>query len=149
MQNQLTVEERVIVAIRRITRSVDIHSDFLKRNFGLTGPQLTILRVVKRLQPVPAGEVARTANFNQGTLTGIFDRLESNGLVSRTRHAPDRRTVMLRLTAEGDRVLAAVPFLLRKRCLESLETMPASEQALLLKMLEHLAHLMEDDSPIA
>src|SRR5437588_8989066 len=99
MQKSLTLEERVIVALRRITRSVDMHSYFLQRNFGLTGPQLTILRVIKRLQPISVGDVARTANFNPGTLTGIVDRLEAGGFVSRKRQAPDRRTVILRLTA--------------------------------------------------
>jgi DNA-binding MarR family transcriptional regulator len=149
MQKHLTLEERVIVALRRITRSVDMHSDFMQRNFGLTGPQLTILRVIKRLQPISAGELARTANFNPGTLTGIFDRLEANGFISRKRHAPDRRTVILRLTAAGNRVLAEAPFLLRQHCLDALDAMPADEQAALLNAVERLAHLMEADSPIA
>jgi DNA-binding MarR family transcriptional regulator len=149
MQKSLTLEERVIVALRRITRSVDIHSDFMQRHFGLTGPQLTILRVIKRLQPISAGELARTANFNPGTLTGIFDRLEANGFISRKRHAPDRRTVILRLTAAGNRVLAQAPFLLRQHCLDALDAMPADEQAALLNAVERLAHLMEADSPIA
>jgi DNA-binding MarR family transcriptional regulator len=149
MQKSLTLEERVIVALRRITRSVDIHSDFMQRQFGLTGPQLTILRVIKRLQPISAGELARTANFNPGTLTGIFDRLEANGFISRKRHAPDRRTVILRLTAAGDRVLAQAPFLLRQHCLDALNAMPTDEQASLLNAVERLADLMEADSPIA
>lgn len=149
MQSGLTLEERLIVALRRITRSVDMHSDYLQRNFGLTGPQLTILRVIKRLQPISVGDVARSANFNPGTLTGIVDRLEASGFVSRKRQAPDRRSVILRLTAAGDRVLANVPFLLRDRCLQSLESMPAADQTNLLKALEHLAQLMEADSPIA
>ena len=148
MQKNLTLEERVIVALRRITRSVDIHSDFMQRHFGLTGPQLTILRVIKRLQPISAGKLARTANFNPGTLTGIFDRLEANGFISRKRHAPDRRTVILRLTAAGNRVLAQAPFLLRRHFLEALGAMPADEQAALLNAVERLAHLMEADSPI-
>jgi len=149
MQSGLTLEERLIVALRRITRSVDMHSDYLQRNFGLTGPQLTILRVIKRLEPIFVGDVARSANFNPGTLTGIVDRLEASDFVSRKRQAPDRRSVILRLTAAGDRVLADVPFLLRDRCLQSLEAMPAADQANLLNALEHLAQLMEADSPIA
>jgi DNA-binding MarR family transcriptional regulator len=147
MQSDLTIDERVIIALRRITRAVDIHSDFLQRNFGLTGPQLTILRVINRLQPVSAGELARSANFNRGTLSGILDRMEANGFVSRNRYSPDRRSVILKLTAAGRRVLAEAPYLLRDRFLYELNRMAASEQAALLKTLEQTASLMEADSP--
>jgi DNA-binding MarR family transcriptional regulator len=147
MPDELTIEERVIIAIRRITRAVDIHSDFMQRNFGITGPQLTILRVIKRLEPVSAGELAKAANFNRGTLSGILDRLESNDFVKRRRSPPDRRTVILKLTAEGKRVLAEAPYLLRDHFLKELNQMVAEEQAALLKTLEKTASLMEADSP--
>lgn len=147
MPDELSIEERVIIAIRRITRAVDIHSDFMQRNFGLTGPQLTILRVIKRLEPVSAGELARSANFNRGTLSGILDRLEANDFVKRHRSPPDRRTVILKLTAAGKRVLEEAPFLLRSHFLQELERMAAPEQTALLNTLEHTASLMEADSP--
>src|SRR6516165_9282302 len=147
MSEELTIEERVIIALRRITRAVDIHSDFMQRNFGITGPQLTILRVIDRLEPVSAGKLAQSANFNRGTLTGILDRLEANGFVKRHRSPPDRRTVILKLTAAGKRVLAEAPFLLRRHFLHGLGRMSISEQVTLLKTLEHTAALMEADSP--
>jgi DNA-binding MarR family transcriptional regulator len=148
MHSDLTIEERVIIALRRITRAVDIHSDFLQRNFGLTGPQLTTLRVISRLQPVSAGDLAKSANFNRGTLTGILDRLEANGFISRNRYAPDRRSVILKLTAAGKRILAEVPYLLRDRFLQELNQMAADEQAAFLKTLEQTATFMEADSPV-
>lgn len=148
MQNDLTLEERVIIALRRITRAVDIHSDYLQRNFGLTGPQLTTLRVIARLQPVSAGELARSANFNRGTLTGILDRLQANGFVSRNRYPPDRRSVILKLTLAGKRILAEAPYLLRSRFLEELDRMAPSAQTALLNTLEQTASLMEADSPV-
>ncbi len=147
MQNDLSIDERVIIALRRITRAVDIHSDYMQRNFGLTGPQLTILRVIHRLQPVSAGELAKSANFNRGTLTGILDRLEANGFVSRNRLPSDRRSVILKLTAEGKRILDEAPFLLRDRFLDALNQMSPAEQTALLTTLEKTASLIEADSP--
>jgi DNA-binding MarR family transcriptional regulator len=147
MTGDLTVEERVIIALRRITRAVDIHSDFMQRNFGITGPQLTILRVINRLEPVSAGELAKSANFNRGTLTGILDRLEANDFVKRYRSPPDRRSVILKLTAAGRRVLAEAPYLLRTHFLDELNRMAPPEQTALLTTLEHTASLMEADSP--
>ena len=147
MRDALSMDERTIIALRRITRAVDIHSDFMQRNFGISGPQLTILRVISRLKPVSAGELARAANFNRGTLTGILDRLEENGFVRRRRLHSDRRTVMLTLTAAGKRILTEAPYLLREHFLQELDRMSPVEQSALLNTLELTATLMEADSP--
>ena len=108
MPNNLNVEEQLILALRRITRAVDIHSSSLQREFGLTGPQLTALRVIQTLQPVSAGVLARTANIGYATLTGILDRLEKQGFAIRTRDADDRRTVIVTVT---DRFQPVTPLL--------------------------------------
>ncbi|MBS0262726.1 MAG: MarR family transcriptional regulator [Planctomycetes bacterium] len=147
MSDELALDERVIIALRRITRAVDIHSDFMQRNFGITGPQLTILRVIDRLEPLSAGDLAKSANFNRGTLSGVLDRLESRGFVKRHRAPPDRRTVTLKMTAAGKQVLAEAPYLLRNHFLDALNRMTPVEQSSLLQTLEQTACLMEADSP--
>jgi DNA-binding MarR family transcriptional regulator len=146
MQSELSVEEQVILAIRRITRAVDMHSNYLQRKFGLTGPQLTALRVVNRLQPVSAGVLAETANIGQATLSGILLRLETSGFVTRTRDPANLRTVILTTTAAGQRVLATAPSLLPDRFRKELTRMPDSERGLLLDALVRVASLMEADS---
>jgi len=146
MQNNLNVEEQVILALRRITRAADIHSNFLQREFGLTGPQLTALRVIKTLQPVSAGVLARTANIGYATLTGILDRLEKQGFVVRTRDTADRRTVIVTATEAGERVLGKAPSLLQNRLRQELGRMPVAERGALLKNLAQVADLMESDS---
>ena len=66
-------------------------------------------------QPDGAATVSRLGAAIGGrptTLTGILDRLEQRGLLARGPHPTDRRTVMVRLTADGSaaaaRVLAAM-----------------------------------------
>jgi DNA-binding MarR family transcriptional regulator len=143
MHSNLTIEEQVIVGLRRITRAADIHSHLLQRDFGVTGPQLSTLRVVHRLQPVSTGALARAACIGYATLTGILDRLEERGLVTRTRDPADRRTVILNMTEEGERLLASAPSLLQNRLREELIRMPQNEQKALLNTLLHVASLME------
>lgn len=147
MQSHLTVEEQVIVALRRITRAADIHSHLLQRDYGVTGPQLSTLRVVHRMQPVSTGALARAAYIGYATLTGILDRLEEHGYVTRTRDPADRRTVILNMTKEGERLLASAPSLLQNRLYEELRRMPAGEQSALLNSLTRVAGLMEADGP--
>ena len=143
MLNSLTIEDHVIVALRRITRAADIHSHLLQRDFGITGPQLSTLRVVHRMQPVSTGALARAAVIGYATLTGILDRLEEHGYVTRTRDPSDRRTVILKMTKEGERLLASAPSLLQNRLREELARMPASEQTAVLNSLLRIATLME------
>ncbi len=147
MHSHLTVEEQVIVALRRITRAADIHSHLLQRDFGVTGPQLSTLRVIHRMQPVSTGALARAAYIGYATLTGILDRLEEHGYVTRTRDPADRRTVILNMTREGEKLLASAPSLLQTRLNEELRRMPSAEQSTLLNSLTRVASLMEADGP--
>ena len=146
MQHDLTVEEQVIVALRRITRAADIHSHLLQRDFGLTGPQLSTLRVVHRLQPVSTGGLARAACIGYATLTGILDRLEDRGFVTRTRDESDRRSVILNMTKAGEKLLASAPSLLQTHFRDELRRMSERDQAGILNMLLKVAGMMEADS---
>jgi len=147
MHSNLTTEEKVIVALRRITRAADIHSHLLQRDYGVTGPQLSTLRVIHRLQPVSTGALARSACIGYATLTGILDRLEERGYVTRARDPADRRTVILNMTDEGSRLLASAPSLLQTRLRDELLRMPPDEQSVLLGSLLRVADLMEADGP--
>jgi DNA-binding MarR family transcriptional regulator len=147
MQSHLTIEEHVIVALRRITRAADIHSHLLQRDFGVTGPQLSTLRVIHRMQPVSTGALARAAFIGYATLTGILDRLEEHGYVTRTRDPADRRTVILNMTKEGERLLASAPSLLQSRLRDELRRMPQDEQNAVLNSLLRVATLMEAEKP--
>jgi DNA-binding MarR family transcriptional regulator len=147
MTNDLTFEEQFIVALRRITRAADIHSHLLQRKFGVTGPQLSTLRVIQRLQPVSAGGLARAAHIGYATLTGILDRLEANGHVTRKRDPADRRTAVLTITKAGKRLLASAPSLLQTRLLETLKRMPEADRTALLDALRKVGGLMEAESP--
>lgn len=142
----LTTEEQVIVALRGIIRAADIHSHRLQREFGLTGPQLSILRVISRLSPVTTGSLADAAGFSRATLTGILDRLERQKLINRTRDPGDRRSVIVSITAAGQKILARAPSLLQKHFSSELAQMPPPERAQLLKTLQCVARLMQADS---
>lgn len=147
MQHQLTFEEQVIVALRRITRAADIHSHLLQRRFGITGPQLSTLRVVHRLHPVSTGALARAACIGYATLTGVLNRLEEHGYVTRNRDRNDRRTVIVAMTKAGDELLKTAPSLLQTRLREELARMTGEKRSNILDTLLQVAELMELESP--
>ena len=79
MDNKLknaSVCDEVLIAIRRIIQSVDLHSRRLVKQFGLTGPQLIILREISQSQEITASDISRAISLSQATVTGVLDRLE-------------------------------------------------------------------------
>ena len=143
MSTVLGLEDQVIVALRRITRAIDLHSRGLMQQVGLTTPQLATLLAIRRLQPVTAGALAKSIHLSQATLTGILTRLETRALVSRTRSTSDRRTVVVALTEDGQTVLDSAPPLLKDRFRRELLKMQEWEQTQMLATLQQIAAMMD------
>jgi DNA-binding MarR family transcriptional regulator len=138
-----TTTHRVVMALRRIIRTIDLHSRSLEHRFGLTGPQALVLREVQRREACPVGELARAAHLSQATITGIVDRLERKGMVRRTRSAEDKRRVLVTTTDQGTAVLAAAPPLLQDSFTAAFRSLPDGEQEEILAALERLVVLFE------
>lgn len=139
----LSIENQVIVALRRISRAIDLHSRALLQGYGLTAPQLAALQAVGQLQPVPVSGVARSIHLSLATVTGIFNRLETRELVKRARNGRDRRTVLVELTEGGAELLKAAPSLLQDRFRLELAKLEQWEQTQLLASLQHIASMMD------
>jgi len=81
-------------------------SKWMARRFGVTGPQRFALRVIGREPDVSAGRLAGILKVHPSTLTGILQRVERRGLLSRRIDPGDRRRVRLELTPSGRAVTA-------------------------------------------
>lgn len=142
----------MIVALRRITRAIDLHSKGLVYEVGLTAPQLATLLAVRRLHPITVGALAKSVHLSQATMTGILNRLEKRGLVERTRSGNDRRSVVVKLTREGDQLVETAPSLLQDRFRRELLTLQEWEQTQMLSTLQRIASMMDaediDASPV-
>jgi DNA-binding MarR family transcriptional regulator len=143
MSSGLPLEERVIAALRRITRAIDLRSRLLLQKNGLTIPQLAALQAVQRLQPITVGALARDIHLGPATVTGILGRLEKRGLVSRSRDDRDRRSVVVELTDEGTKLVAEAPSLLQDRFRRKLAELQEWEQTMILAMLQRIASMMD------
>ena len=67
----------------------------------LTVPQLEIISCLDRTKGLPLSEIAERLLVSGGNVTGIIDRLERDGYVSRARDKADRRVVRALLTDKG------------------------------------------------
>lgn len=68
---------------------------------GLTYPQYLAMLVLWEASPSTVSALGERLLLDSGTLTPLLKRLESAGLVCRTRDAADERRVLVSLTAEG------------------------------------------------
>lgn len=134
--------EEVLICLRKIIQKIDIQSKYLVKTVGLTGPQLTILQEVAKKEEAPVGEIARAISLSQATVTGIIERLEKRGLVSRNRSDIDRRKVLVKATAEARALLHKAPPLLQESFVEAFGLLEGWEQSMILSSLQRLVSMM-------
>ena len=68
---------------------------------GLTYPQYLVMLVLWKKAPRSVGSLGDVLYLDSGTLTPLLKRMETAGLISRTRDAEDERRVLVDLTDKG------------------------------------------------
>jgi MarR family transcriptional regulator, organic hydroperoxide resistance regulator len=72
---------------------------------GLTYPQYLVLLVLwEQSHACSVGDICQRLHLDSGTITPLLKRLESNGLISRTRSPQDERRVFVSLTPQGQQL---------------------------------------------
>ncbi len=137
---------RILRAMRRIIRSVDIHSRKLNSEFKITAPQMICLYSVQRNGKMTLSELAGNVNLGKSTINGIVDRLEEKKLLVRQRCTKDRRKVYVVITEAGSKLTQSAPSLLQDRLATELKKLPELEQAAIALSLERIVQLMEAES---
>ena len=142
---------RILKSLRRIIRAVDIHSKKLNKDYNVTTPQMICLYVIAQSSGITQLELAREVDLGASTVTGVLDRLEAKGLVTRTRQVPDRRKVLVTITECGLELTKSAPALLQTQLMESLLKHSELEQATIALSLERIVKMMDvehlDSSP--
>ena len=133
----------ILIALRRITRAIDLHSKNLVRKSGLTAPQLMVLRAVEDAGAAMPSAIARNIHLSQATVTNIVDRLVAAGLLTRERSTSDRRVVQISLTAAGRDKLDLAPELLQEGFLREFEQLEDWERTQLTASIQRLAAMMD------
>lgn len=102
-------ERRILHALRRLSRALDIHSRKLAAEKNVTSAQLFSMKMLAIDNVDTATEVAKRVHLSPSTVVGILDRLEEKELIERRRDTQDRRVVRLRLTRKGRDVVDSTP----------------------------------------
>lgn len=94
---------RLWIRLLRASRTIEAElRDRLKRDFDTTLPRFDVMAALFRApEGMLMSDLSRFLLVSNGNVTGIVDRLVSEGMVTRARRNGDRRTSMVRLTDAG------------------------------------------------
>jgi DNA-binding MarR family transcriptional regulator len=119
-------------------RSIDEYE-----RFGLSPYHYGILALLDQGASETQAAIADALGYDRGTLVGLLDELEEQGLVERKRNPDDRRRQLVRLTADGKRMLEKLRELSRRLEDEFLAPLDAEQRQQLHALLLELAELHE------
>lgn len=131
----MALEREMSVLVRRSIRAL---WEEPKRDGGLDRWTYALLIRLSEERPMRVGEVARRFGFDKSTASRHLGRLQDEGLVESVTDPDDGRSAFLRVTAQGEQLLAAT----REARLEPLRRVFGSwqeeDQALLTRLLSRL-----------
>ena len=143
MCSKLTRSQEVYSALRQVVRAMDVHSKYLHKYYGLSGPQLNILKELSEIDDIPTGQLARKVSLSQATVTDILDRLEERGLVIRQRSSFDKRRVYIQITEKGKSIILKNPSLMKEDFILQFNELEEWEQTLILSSIQRVVAMMK------
>ena len=117
----------------------------------LTGPQIHVLVALMAAGPdaaLPSMSLAQRIGSSGPTMTGLIDRLERQGMVTRERDDEDRRLVLVRLTEAGRTACALLDAHFTERFGKILSVLEPDDRETFVRLLKHIcAALDEKNTP--
>ncbi|SEQ58756.1 MarR family winged helix-turn-helix transcriptional regulator [Basfia succiniciproducens] len=101
MHECLKLENQFCFTVYSLSKLITNAYRPLLEPLDLTYPQYLVMLVLWESEPLSIGAIGSKLQLDNGTLTPLLKRLESKGLIKRTRSQQDERTVLVSLTDEG------------------------------------------------
>lgn len=134
----VTTADRLRPALLRLGRELRREA----REVGVSPEQVSLLATIKYAPGIGVRELAARERVSPPALSNHIDRLERDGLVTRSASASDRRRVGLTLTDEGQRVLRKVRSRRTAWLVQRLGQLSADELAAIEAAVEPLSRLV-------
>ncbi|MGF6756725.1 MarR family winged helix-turn-helix transcriptional regulator [Paraburkholderia sp. GAS42] len=96
-------------AINKARNILVSEMDAALKDLDITSQQMGILLSLKRGIATTPFELSKLLGIDTGLMTRMLDKLETRGLLERSRSLEDRRVVNLTLTEKGEEVAAKIP----------------------------------------
>lgn len=142
MSENINYEEEILMQVRKIMRAIEIHSSKLATLYGLTTPQLILMKSLSKKGAMKPGIVAREISLSHATVTGIVKRLEAKGLIVRQKDSLDGRSFQISLTDKGNELMKSMPPMMQDDFVRKLVALEDWEKTLILSSLQRVTAMM-------
>ena len=136
----------VLSRITRLARQLDIARRAAFAEHGLETWGFDVLAALRRAgapYQLTPGQLIHENLVTSGTITNRLDRLESDGLLARYPDPSDGRGTLVRITAQGIKVIDAALASLLQREKELLKSLKPEEQSMLANLLSSILASLE------
>lgn len=138
-----TVIKDIVGSIRKLVRAVYLDSQKMSRQFGLTGQQSVVLRLLLNNGSMSSADLSRLMYVTPSNMTGIIDRLEKKGLIERMRKEGDRRVTLILLTDTGKGLSKELPDPFEKKFINQLADLEFDHVQLLAMAMNQILNLID------
>ena len=144
----------ILINVRKISRSVNLESKRLEKEYGISIPQLLALSFLREQEHYQASHKAIKdfLKLNASTVTGIITRLEKKGMVAKLPRLNDKRVSLITLTAKGAELLKAVPHPLHQQISQKLQSLSPHQLTQLNEAFRAIIDILKiddiEDSPV-
>ncbi len=136
----LSLDNLLFVAFLKTADFLGLQAEQLLKSHGLTAAQYNVLRILRGAQP--AGLACRSIGdrmiSHDPDMTRLLDRMEKRSLITRSRHADDRRVVKTRITSAGLDLLKSLDRPVRELHKRQFRHIPAARLKMLARLLEEV-----------
>ena len=143
-ENQSVIKD-IVSSIRKLVRAVYLDSQKMSRQFGLTGPQSIVMRLLFNNGSMSSADLSRMMYVTPSNMTGIIDRLEKKDLVKRVRKQGDRRVTLIVLTDKGKLLSERLPDPIENKFINQLADLKNEQVQILAMAMRKILNLIDLD----
>ena len=143
-ENQSVIKD-IVGSIRKLVRAVYLDSQKMSRQFGLTGPQSIVMRLLFNNGSMSSADLSRMMYVTPSNMTGIIDRLEKKDLVKRVRKQGDRRVTLIVLTDTGKLLSERLPDPIENKFINQLADLKNEQVQILAMAMRQILNLIDLD----
>ncbi|MBV9942337.1 MAG: MarR family transcriptional regulator [Solirubrobacterales bacterium] len=143
----MVTPEEMVLRLRGVTRGIQ---DFLAaeaKEHGLTSTEFVALIRTADGDRMTGAHLAHALGMRSSSVTGLADRLEARGLITRRAHPSDRRSVVLQATRSGRAVVNRALGPLLEQLLRVARELESDERAAVAACLERIDDVLRRPEP--
>jgi DNA-binding MarR family transcriptional regulator len=128
-------DDELVETLIGLFREVDGLFSTVSRRLGLTPQQAQLLCFTEHLRP-SFGELAALLHCDKTNITGLVDRLQRRGLLTRQPDPHDRRMIRVHLTSQGEELTGEFQQAIGTALTTRFSSWPSAERDNLLHLLQ-------------